>query len=90
MTEHNETEYKTIKTITINPEYSDLVYPLSKLEYEVLKYSISEKGLHLPIIINQDNVILDGHNRFKICQELRIKPQFEVKEFKDHYRKKSL
>ena len=47
----------------------------------VLKNSISNKGLHLPIIINQDNVILDGHNRLKICQELGIEPKFEVKEF---------
>ena len=88
MTEHNESEYKTVKTITINPQYSDLVYPLLKLEYETLKYSISESGLHLPIIINQDNVILDGHNRLKICQELGIEPKFEVKEFQDPLQEK--
>ena len=62
--------FPLINDIKINPEYSKLVNPLSKLEYEVLKNSISNKGLHLPIIINQDNVILDGHNRLKICQEL--------------------
>ena len=51
--------YQIIKSlITINPEYSSLVYPLSKSEYELLKNSIKEKGLHLPIIVNQDNVIL--------------------------------
>ncbi|HSF51238.1 MAG TPA: ParB N-terminal domain-containing protein, partial [Nitrososphaeraceae archaeon] len=66
--------------IKINPEYSKLVNPLSNTEYNVLKNSISNKGLHLPIIINQDNVILDGHNRLKICQELGIDPKFEVKE----------
>jgi ParB-like chromosome segregation protein Spo0J len=49
--------------IKINPVYFKLINPLSKLEYEVLKNSISNKGLHLPIIVNQDNVILDGHNR---------------------------
>jgi ParB-like chromosome segregation protein Spo0J len=69
--------------IKINPEYSKLINPLSKLEYELLKESISNKGLHLPIIINQDNVILDGHNRLKICHELGIEPKFEVKEFQD-------
>jgi DNA modification methylase len=81
--------YQIIKSlITINPEYSSLVYSLSKSEYELLKNSISNKGLHLPIIINQDNVILDGHNRLKICQELGIEPKFEVKEFQDPLQEK--
>ncbi|HSF51251.1 MAG TPA: ParB N-terminal domain-containing protein, partial [Nitrososphaeraceae archaeon] len=70
----------TTTNIKINPEYVKLINPLTKLEYDVLKNSISNKGLHLPIIINQDNVILDGHNRLKICQELGIDPKFEVKE----------
>ena len=74
--------------ITINPEYSSLVYSLSTSEYELLKNSISTKGLHLPIIINQDNVILDGHNRLKICQELGIEPKFEVKKFLDPLQEK--
>jgi ParB-like chromosome segregation protein Spo0J len=72
----------------INPEYSKLVNPLSNAEYEALKSSISNKGLHLPIIINQDNVILDGHNRLKICQELGIEPKFKVKEFSDQSKEK--
>ena len=76
--------YQIIKSlITINPEYSSLVYPLSKSEYESLKRSIKEKGLHLPIIVNQENVILDGHHRYKICKELNIEPRFEVKRFDD-------
>lgn len=74
--------YSSSPTIKINPEYSKLVNPLSKLEYKILKESISNKGLHLPIIVNQDNVILVGHNRLKICQELGIEPKFEVREFK--------
>ena len=76
--------YQIIKSlITINPEYSSLVYPLSKSEYELLKRSIKEKDLHLPIIVNQDNVILDGHHRYKICKELNIEPRFEPKRFDD-------
>ena len=58
------------------------------MEYETLKNSISNKGLHLPIIINQDNVILDGHNRLKICQELGIEPKYEVKDFEDPLQEK--
>ena len=74
--------------IKINLEYSKLVNPLSNAEYNVLKNSINNKDLHLPIIINQDNVILDGHNRLKICQELGIEPKFEVKEFSDQLQEK--
>ena len=74
--------------VKINPEYSKLIYPLSKSEYKILKGSISNNGLHLPIIVNQDNVILDGHNRLKICQELGIEPHFEVIEFKDSLQEK--
>jgi ParB-like chromosome segregation protein Spo0J len=76
-----ETEYKTIQMLKINPEYSNMVNPLSELEYQSLKYSISKKGLHLPIIVNQDGVILDGHHRYRICKELGIESVTEVKRF---------
>ncbi len=69
--------------IKINTEYSKLVNQLSNLEYKLLKESISKKGLHLPIIVNQDNVIIDGHNRYNICKELNIEPRFEAKRFDD-------
>ena len=39
-----KTVYKTTKMITVNPEYSSLVNPLSDLEYESLKNSIKEDG----------------------------------------------
>ena len=79
--EHKKPSITTI--IKIYPEYSKLINPLSKLEYELLKESMSNKGLHLLIIVNRDNVILDEHNRLKICPELGTEPQFKVKEFQD-------
>ena len=69
--------------VTLNPEYSNLISPLKDLEYNSLRISVNEKGLYLPIIINQDNVLLDGHHRFQICKELGIEPRFEVKKFED-------
>ena len=60
------------RTIKINPEYSKLVNPLSKSEYDILKNSIKEDGLHYPIVINPKGEILDGHHRYKICKELDI------------------
>jgi uncharacterized membrane protein YukC len=33
------------------------------------------------MIVNKDLVILDGHHRFKICQQLELVPKYEVREF---------
>jgi ParB-like chromosome segregation protein Spo0J len=58
--------------ITTNQEYADLVPPLSTEEYESLKESIKQNGLWVPIVVNNQGVVLDGHHRFKACQELGI------------------
>ena len=44
---------------------------------------VTENGLMYPIIINTNGYILDGHHRFKICQELGIEPATTVQEFKN-------
>jgi N6-adenosine-specific RNA methylase IME4 len=49
---------------------------------------LKKKGLHLPIIINQNGVILDGHHRCRACTELNIEPRFEVKTFEDEFEEK--
>ncbi len=67
--------------VTINPEYEEMVPPLTADEYDRLKSSIAEVGLYERIKINQDNVILDGHHRFKACLETGIMPKFEPKHF---------
>lgn len=67
--------------IKINEEYVKLVPSLLKEEYNLLKSSIRINGLYIPIIINEDKIILDGHHRFKFCKELDISPKFEVKKF---------
>jgi ParB-like chromosome segregation protein Spo0J len=57
---------------------------LSSEEFESLKQSIKEaSGLYVPIIVNQEGIILDGHHRFKACQELEIEPRTIVREFSD-------
>ena len=67
--------------LTINPEYDRLVPVLSKDDYENLKNSIKINGQWIPILANPEGVILDGHNRFDICEELGIKPKFALREF---------
>jgi ParB-like chromosome segregation protein Spo0J len=69
--------------LQINPEYASMVPELSPEEYESLKQSIMKDGLYVPIIVNQNGIILDGHHRYKACQELGIEPKTIVKEFGD-------
>ena len=66
------------RVIKTSEEYANLVPPLSAEEYESLKESIRTNRLWVPIIVNNDRVILDGHHRFKACNELGIK-QSEIK-----------
>jgi ParB-like chromosome segregation protein Spo0J len=70
------------RRIRINPEYASMIPKQSPEEYESLKQSIKEEnGLYVPIVVNQNGVILDGHHRYKACQELGIEPKALVKEF---------
>jgi len=67
--------------IKVNPEYEKLLPKLPEEEYAALKESIRKEGLHYPIIVNGEGVILDGHHRYRICRELGIEPKIEVKTF---------
>ncbi len=60
----------------INPEYQNLVPALEFKEYERIKNSIRKNGLKSKIYVNQDDEVLDGHNRIKMCRELGINLDF--------------
>lgn len=40
--------------------------------YEDLKRDIKENGVLVPLVVTQDGVIVDGHHRYKIAEELGI------------------
>jgi len=63
-------------------EYFDLVPRPNAVERRSIKNSILEDGQLSPIFVNPKGIILDGHTRWEICMELRIKPIFVVKKFK--------
>jgi ParB-like nuclease family protein len=67
----------------INAEYASEWGILPNDKYSQLKESIRLSGQLNPIIVDQNNNIVDGHNRYQILQELGIEPVFEVREFKD-------
>jgi ParB-like chromosome segregation protein Spo0J len=74
--------------LRVNEESASLTPLMSDLEYESLKSSIHEHGQLFPIVVNQDGVILDGHQRNKACQELGIKPSVLVKQFENRLQEK--
>ncbi len=65
-------------------EYVTLIPPVSAADYEDLKNSIREEGrLLMPITLNQDNVVLDGHHRLRACKELGFPVSYATKDFTD-------
>jgi len=72
-----------LEELKINEEYERALHPLTEEEYFALKESIKENGILSDLIINPENVILDGHHRYKIAQELNIKDvPVKIKSFK--------
>lgn len=79
---------KSRSFLHVNEEYLQLVPRPTQDQYRSLKESIREDGQQVAIICNQDGVILDGHTRFQAVTELKLKPKFVIKEFKDPEKEK--
>ena len=60
------------QAIRIKEDYAALVPKLSQQDYESLKLSIKENGLYMPLIVNQEMILLDGHHRYNACVELGL------------------
>lgn len=69
--------------LSVNSIYQKLVPPVTDVEFKLLKDSIESSGQWIPILTNPNGVILDGHHRYQICQELNIKPKFAIREFEN-------
>lgn len=65
--------------LKIDKEFHNLIPPLNVDEYGLLEKSIKKEGVRDPLVIWND-IILDGHNRFRICNKYKIK--FKTKEIK--------
>jgi hypothetical protein len=53
--------------------------PLSVDEYANLEQSIRDHGIQVPIIVDEDGVVIDGHHRQKIADTLGISCPVETK-----------
>lgn len=59
------------KTLYIDPAFKALIRPLRRDAYAQLEASLVLDGCREPIIMN-NGVIVDGHNRYEICNRLHI------------------
>ena len=66
--------------IKIDEELSGLIPPLTEDEYSRLEQSILDEGCRDAIIL-WENIIVDGHNRYRICQKHNISFRTLQKEF---------
>lgn len=55
--------------------------PLLPEEYEALKASIAERGVEVPVIVDQDGETIDGFHRERGCGELGVFCPREVRQF---------
>ena len=67
--------------LKIDPDFQNLIPPLSSEEYEQLELSVVVEGCREPIKVWRDYII-DGHNRYKICHEYEIAFQIEALELR--------
>jgi len=67
--------------IKIDPLLKKPLPPLRASAYRKLKESIQKEGLKEPLVVwkadkdSDDLIILEGHERYRICQELGIEPK---------------
>ena len=71
------------RTPTILPELAELLPPLSGEQLAALEKDILQNGCYAPIIVNEDLVIVDGHNRQQICTRHDLPYKMTVFAFDD-------
>ena len=71
------------RTPVVLPEMEQLLPPLSVEQFTALESDILENGCYTPIIVNEDMVIVDGHNRFRICEKHSLPYRMLVFSFRD-------
>jgi hypothetical protein len=59
------------KAIQIHPEFRSLIGPLTQEERQQLEANLIAEGCRDPLV-TWNGILLDGHNRFEICERLGI------------------
>lgn len=70
------------KTLIINEEFKNALPSLRPIEYLLLEMNILENGCREPLTVWK-NQIVDGHQRYKICQKHNLDFEVTEKSFSD-------
>lgn len=73
----------TERTPSVLPEMAELLPPLSEEQLSALEQDILRNGCYSPVIVNEDLVIIDGHNRQRLCEKHRLPYTMAVFAFED-------
>jgi N6-adenosine-specific RNA methylase IME4 len=68
--------------ITVDSEFKELIPPLSFEEFTQLAENIAKDGCRDPLVL-WNGVLVDGHNRYDICNRLKLSFKTIEKEFKN-------
>ena len=73
----------TERTPTVLPEMAELLPPLTGEQLAALEADILKNGCYSPVIGNEDMVVIDGHNRQRLCEQHGLLYQMAVFSFED-------
>ena len=71
------------RTPVVLPEMAELLPPLTGEQLAALEADLLKNGCYSPIIVNEDMVIVDGHNRQSLCVKHGIPYKMAVFSFED-------
>ena len=77
--EYSSTEQESV----VLPEYAELLPPLTQEQLDTLEKDMIANGCYAPVIVNEDMVVIDGHNRRSICEKHGIPYRMVVFSFED-------
>ena len=73
----------TERTPVVLPEMAELLPPLSEEQLDALETDLKKNGCYTSIIVNEDLVVIDGHNRKSLCDKHGLPYQMLVFAFDD-------
>lgn len=71
------------KTPAVLPELSELLPPLTDEQSAALEADLLKNGCYAPVIVNEDMIVVDGHNRQRPCEKHGLPYQMAVFTFDD-------
>lgn len=76
------------RNFRVDNEFKNMIPPLSDKEYQMLKESILKEGCRDKLIVWDKGItfpiLVDGHNRLKICEEHQIPYEIKKMEFESY------